>query len=66
MKALIVITMGGIGNVLGGLIAGLFLGLVETFGGHFVDPSLVTAFAFALFIVVLLVRPQGLLGRPSR
>ena len=66
MKALIVVTMGGIGNVLGGLIAGLFLGLVETFGGHLVDPSLVTAFAFALFIVVLLVRPQGLLGRASR
>jgi branched-chain amino acid transport system permease protein len=66
MKALIVITMGGIGNVLGGLLAGLFLGLVETFGAHYIDPGLVTAISFALFIVVLLVRPRGLLGRAAR
>ncbi len=66
MKALIVITMGGIGNVMGGLLAGLFLGLVETFGAAYVDPGLVTAFAFALFIAVLIVRPQGLLGRARR
>lgn len=66
MKALIVITMGGIGNVLGGLIAALILGIVETLGAVYVDTELVTAIAFALFVAVLLIRPQGLMGRPLR
>jgi branched-chain amino acid transport system permease protein len=66
MKALIVITMGGIGHVLGGLVAGMLLGLVETFGGHLIDPGLVTAIAFSVFILVLIVRPQGLFGRMTR
>ncbi|MYZ47786.1 branched-chain amino acid ABC transporter permease [Propylenella binzhouense] len=66
MKALIVVTMGGIGNVLGGLLAGLALGFAETMGAAFIDPGLVTAIAFALFILVLVLRPEGLLGRRRR
>jgi branched-chain amino acid transport system permease protein len=66
IKALIVITMGGIGNVLGGLIAGLMLGLAETLGALLLDPGLITVINFALFTLVLLWRPQGLFGGSAR
>lgn len=62
MKALIVIVMGGIGNVLGGLIAALMLGLAETMAALLLDPGLVTVISFAIFSIVLLWRPQGLFG----
>jgi branched-chain amino acid transport system permease protein len=66
MKALIVVIMGGLGNLLGALIAGLMLGLAETVVARLVDPGLTLAVNFALFLAVLLVRPSGLFGRPAR
>jgi branched-chain amino acid transport system permease protein len=66
MKALIVVIMGGVGNLLGALIAGLLLGLAETAVARLVDPGLTLAVNFALFLAVLLVRPSGLFGRPTR
>ena len=44
-------------------LAGLFIGVVESFGGTFVSPALKEAIYFAIFILVLLVRPQGLFGQ---
>ena len=66
MKALIVVIMGGVGNLLGCLVAGLILGLAETFVATFVDPGLTLATTYALFLVILLVRPQGLFGTAWR
>jgi branched-subunit amino acid ABC-type transport system permease component len=66
MKALIVVVMGGIGHVLGGLVAGLVLGLAETMAALLLDPGLVTVINFALFSVILLWRPQGLFGNGAR
>jgi branched-chain amino acid transport system permease protein len=66
MKALIVIIMGGVGNLLGALAAGLLLGLAETFVARLVDPGLTLAVTFALFLIVLLVKPTGLFGRSAR
>ena len=66
MKALIVVIMGGVGNLLGCLVAGLILGLAETFVATFVDPGLTLATTYAIFLVILLVRPQGLFGTASR
>jgi branched-chain amino acid transport system permease protein len=66
MKALIVVIMGGVGNLLGCLVAGLILGLAETFVATFVDPGLTLATTYALFLIILLVRPQGLFGTASR
>jgi len=63
MKALIVIVMGGIGHVLGGLVAGIILGLAETLAALLLDPGLITVINFAIFSVVLLWRPEGLFGR---
>ncbi len=66
MKALIVVIMGGIGNMAGAVVAALMLGLVEAFVGTFVDPGLTLAANYALFLAVLLFRPAGLFGRVAR
>jgi branched-chain amino acid transport system permease protein len=65
MKALIVIIMGGVGNIAGALLAGLMLGLAETAVARLVDPGLTIAVTYALFLGVLLWRPTGLFGRPA-
>lgn len=65
MKALIVIIMGGAGNLLGCLIAGLLLGLAESLVASYIDPGLTLAVTFALFLVVLIVRPSGMFGRTT-
>jgi branched-chain amino acid transport system permease protein len=66
MKALIVVIMGGAGNMLGALIAGLLIGISETAVARLVDPGLTIAVTYALFLAVLLWRPTGLFGRPAR
>jgi branched-chain amino acid transport system permease protein len=66
MKALIVIIMGGAGNVLGAVVAGLLLGMSETLVARLVDPGLTLAVNYLLFLMVLLWRPAGLFGRPAR
>lgn len=63
MKALVIVIMGGVGNVGGALAAGLALGLVETFVATAIDPGLTLAATFAIFLAVLLWRPQGLFRR---
>ncbi|WP_397474426.1 branched-chain amino acid ABC transporter permease [Pusillimonas sp.] len=65
MKALIVVIMGGVGNLLGCLLAGLLLGLAESLVATYVDPGLTLAVTFALFMLVLIVRPTGLFGRSA-
>ena len=66
MKALIVVIMGGLGNIAGALVAGMMLGLAETAVARLVDPGLTIAVTYALFLIVLLWRPTGLFGRPAR
>lgn len=66
MKALIVVIMGGVGNIAGALLAGMMLGLAETAVARLVDPGLTIAVTYALFLVVLLWRPTGLFGRAAR
>ena len=66
MKALVIVIMGGVGNLLGCLLAGLLLGVVETLVSRFVDPGLTLASTFAIFLLVLLLRPQGLFGGTGR
>ena len=63
---LIVVIMGGVGNLLGCLVAGLILGLTETFVATWIDPGLTLAATYTIFLIVLLVRPQGLFGLASR
>jgi branched-chain amino acid transport system permease protein len=66
MKALIVVIMGGVGNLLGALAAGLLLGFAETAVARLIDPGLTLAANYFLFLAVLLWRPTGLFGSPAR
>ena len=63
LKALIIVIMGGVGDVRGTIVAALLLGVIETFVASVIDPGLTLAAAYALFIAILLFRPQGLFGR---
>lgn len=66
MKALVVVIMGGIGNLLGCLVAGMLLGFCEAFVAHYIDPGLTLAANYALFLIVLLFLPSGIFGRTAR
>ena len=63
VTALIVITLGGFGSMIGALAGGLLLGLVEALGMHFTSPSLKMLLSYGVFIGVLLWRPNGLFAR---
>ena len=62
LPAFAVVILGGLGSIQGALLGGLIVGLVESFSGFYLDPSLKQAIWFALFIAVLVVKPNGLLG----
>ncbi|WPU11059.1 branched-chain amino acid ABC transporter permease [Pseudarthrobacter oxydans] len=62
LLAFVVVVLGGLGNMVGSLVGGLLLGAVETVVGTFIDPALQLVAVFAVFIIVLLARPQGIFG----
>ncbi|NDH51417.1 MAG: branched-chain amino acid ABC transporter permease [Betaproteobacteria bacterium] len=63
MAAFAVVVLGGLGSVWGAYIGGLIVGVVEAFAGFYIDPALKHAVWFIIFLVVLIVRPSGLLGQ---
>ena len=65
MKALIIVIMGGVGDVRGAVLAALILGVAETAVASLIDPGLTLAATYTLFILVLLFRPQGIFGRQT-
>ncbi|MDX2114898.1 MAG: branched-chain amino acid ABC transporter permease [Planctomycetota bacterium] len=65
LKAFVAAVVGGIGNIRGAMIGGLLIGLLEFFGTAYVNPELRDVYVFSLLILVLLVRPSGILGRAS-
>ena len=65
LKAIVCAVLGGIGNIPGAALGGLILGTTETFVGGSSWSTYKDAIAFAVLIVILLVRPGGLLGRPT-
>jgi len=60
--AFIVVVLGGMGNFMGALVGGQIIGLTEAFGAAILPGTLSRVFTFAIFILVLLFRPQGLFG----
>lgn len=62
MKSFIIIIVGGMGSIPGSLLAGFLLGLIESFGSFFFSIHTATVLSFSLVIVMLLLRPRGLLG----
>jgi branched-chain amino acid transport system permease protein len=65
LKALIIVILGGVSDIRGTILAAFILGLAETTVASLVDPGLTLAAAYLLFMAILLVRPEGLLGRRS-
>jgi branched-chain amino acid transport system permease protein len=63
IAAFVIIILGGLGNLTGSLIGGLILGLLETYGVAVTSPNYRSILVYGVFIAVLLIRPQGLLGR---
>jgi len=63
IAAFVIIILGGLGNLTGSLIGGLILGLLETYGVALTSPNYRSVLVYGVFIAVLLIRPQGLLGR---
>jgi branched-chain amino acid transport system permease protein len=63
LLAFVIVIVGGLGSMPGALLGGVLIGASEALAGFLFVPSLKSAFSFAVLIVVLLLRPQGLLGR---
>lgn len=65
IKAFVVCVLGGLGSVEGALVGGLVYGVVESFGSQYVGSGYQDAVALAVLLIVLIVRPTGILGRAS-
>ncbi len=61
--AYVTVAMGGFGSILGALVAGVLIGLVEALGGLLIDPAYKYPIIFSLYLVIVIVRPRGIFGR---
>ncbi len=62
LKAFVAAVIGGIGSIPGAMVGGLLIGIAETFTKGYISSTYADAIVFALLIVMLLVRPSGLMG----
>jgi branched-chain amino acid transport system permease protein len=65
LLAFVIVIVGGLGSMAGALAGGVLIGVSEAMAGLFFTPSAKSMFSFALLILVLLLRPQGLLGKKA-
>jgi branched-chain amino acid transport system permease protein len=63
LKAFVAAVIGGIGNIRGAMLGGILIGFIELFGAAYLSPHLRDIYVFSILILVLLVRPSGILGR---
>ena len=63
IKAFVAAVLGGIGSIPGAMIGGLMLGIIEILGRTYISSQLSDAIVFSILIIVLLVRPTGIMGR---
>lgn len=66
IKAFVAAVLGGIGNIPGAALGGLILGITETMVVGYINPNYRDAIAFGILILILLCRPNGLLGKVER
>ncbi len=64
LQSFVIAVLGGLGNMWGALAGGVVLGVVQAWGGQYLSGTLVNAIAFGVLVLVLIVRPAGLLGKP--
>jgi branched-chain amino acid transport system permease protein len=65
LLAFVIVIVGGLGSMGGALLGGVLIGVSEALAGLYIVPSAKSMFSFGLLILVLLLRPQGLLGRKA-
>lgn len=65
LLAFVIVITGGLGSMPGAIVGGVLIGLTEALGGFFFTPSAKTMFSFAILVLVLLFRPQGIMGRKT-
>jgi branched-chain amino acid transport system permease protein len=63
LQAFIIVIVGGLGSMGGALVGGVLIGVSEALAGFFFEPSMKSMFSFALLVLMLMLRPQGLMGR---
>ncbi len=63
LLAFIIVITGGLGSMVGAVLGGLLIGFTEAMAGLFFTPSAKSMFSFGLLVLVLLFRPQGILGK---
>lgn len=63
IKAFVAAVFGGIGSIPGAMIGGILLGVIEIFGKAYISSQMADAIVFGVLIIILLVRPTGLLGK---
>jgi branched-chain amino acid transport system permease protein len=66
LKAFVAAVLGGIGSVPGAMLGGFILGIAETFTKGFISSQFSDAISFSILIIVLLIRPAGILGKKAR
>jgi branched-chain amino acid transport system permease protein len=66
LKGFVAAVLGGMGSVLGAGLGGLLLGMAEVLGGSYISFAYQDAIAFAILILIFLIRPQGILGARLR
>lgn len=66
IKAFTAAVFGGIGSIPGAMLGGILLGIIEIFGKAYISTQLSDAIVFAVLIIILLVKPTGLLGKQVR
>ena len=65
LRGFVVVILGGLGDIVGALVAGLLLGVIEVLTAGYLASGLKEAVAFAILVLVLWTRPAGLFGRPA-
>lgn len=65
IKAFTAAVLGGIGNIPGAMLGGIILGLVESAGAAYISSEYKDAYAFIILIVILLIKPAGILGKTT-
>jgi branched-chain amino acid transport system permease protein len=63
--AFVVVVLGGLGSLPGAVVGGLLIGLIETLSSYLIAPSMKQLVYFAVFILILILRPSGLFGKPG-
>ena len=63
IKAFVAAVLGGIGSIPGAMLGGLILGIIESLAKAYISTQLSDAIVFSVLVIVLLVKPSGLLGK---